>query len=62
MSTEYGIFNEDGCIEDGFFSQGEAEERAVSWRTFGEACTVHQLCPDHPEQPDNACEECGGEE
>lgn len=60
--TEYGIFNDEGCIDSGLFSKDAAEARAQSWRTMGEACVVYALCPDHEEQPAHCCEECYGEE
>lgn len=57
MSTEYGIFNDEGCVESGFFSVEEAQKVA---RTdyHGADVEVHAVCPDHPEERATNCEEC----
>jgi hypothetical protein len=58
---EYGIFTDEGCIEDGFYSLAAADERARAWyRVNGEDVEVYEICPDHPETAKHSCEECLG--
>jgi len=57
-AMEYGIFTDEGCVEDGFFERKAAETRAAFYRASGDNVVVHQICPDHPEQPAHACEDC----
>jgi len=55
--SEYGIF------EDGFFEREAADSRAAIYRKDGEEHVyVHEICPEHPEQAREACEECDAEE
>lgn len=62
--TEYGIFSESagGCVYAPCYSPEEAdEERARLVAEDGEEAddlTVHELCPDHEDQPKHGCEEC----
>lgn len=65
--TEYGIFEDGECIESGFYGDlGHVAARA----TVGTLVTenpeqeyeIRALCPDHEEQPEDACEECFAEE
>jgi len=60
-TSEWGIFNDEGCIEAGFYSQYGADEAALIYRN-DEAVTVAKICPDHEEQPADTCEECYSEE
>lgn len=61
---EYGIFSESagGCVYAPCYSLVEAEgEWARMVAEDGEEpedLTVHELCPDHEEQPKHGCEEC----
>jgi hypothetical protein len=59
--TEYGIFNDEGCVESGFYSREEAEA-AVIERYPDDTTSVCSICPDHPEQAHDTCEECNTEE
>ena len=57
MTTEYGIFSDEGLVEGGFFTRLDAETAAhVKYDLDG--VTVHEICPDHEDQPADACEDC----
>lgn len=58
---EYGIFTDEGCLENGFHSIAEAQ-KAEADRYAEEDSYVAEVCPDHPEQPRESCEDCHGEE
>lgn len=62
MTTEFGIFNDEGCIEGGMFSRAEAEARLVEMGDEGEGCHVAECCIEHPESEREHCEECNAEE
>jgi hypothetical protein len=58
---QFGIFNDEGIIEDGFSTRAAAEKvlRAeYADETHAEVC---EICPDHPEQRKDSCEECNTE-
>lgn len=62
--TEYGIFNDEGCVEAQFYSREEAEA-AIADRYTDETdddLEIHEVCPDHEEQRRDVCEECFTEE
>lgn len=71
MSTEYVIFNNEGCVEGGFFSPEEAQE-AIARRYSdegeddgeddGDRLKVKEICHDHSEQARETCEECAAED
>jgi len=54
---EYGIFNDEGLIENGFFSHNEACE-AITAKYPGEDFYSARICHKHPEQVAEDCEEC----
>jgi hypothetical protein len=59
MADEYGIFNDEGCIERQFWTEEEAGLALADLYASGESgLTIHVLCPDHEEQPRDYCEEC----
>lgn len=58
---EFGIFTDEGCIEAGFFSRDAAEAVRLE-RYAGEVAAVHEICPDHEEQPRDACEDCDSDD
>lgn len=62
MTTEFGIFNEEGCCEGGMFSREEAEARIKAMGEEAEGCHVAECCHEHPEQEREHCEECMAEE
>ena len=56
--TEYGIFNEEGLIEGGFYDK-EAALQYVSDICIDEpSAYVEEICVDHPEQPAGSCQDC----
>ncbi|MCT9092820.1 hypothetical protein N4G70_28700 [Streptomyces sp. ASQP_92] len=65
--TEYGVFNDEGCIYVAdTLAEAEAEaakERAVDDGYWADLISVHEMCADHrdQEQPKDGCEECATE-
>jgi hypothetical protein len=61
MSTEYGLFSDEGCVEAGFTSWIHAH---LFLQCYSEEddLEVLEICPDHEGQPKDFCEECGREE
>ncbi|MFI7691746.1 hypothetical protein ACIBQ6_21945 [Nonomuraea sp. NPDC049655] len=63
MATEYGVFNDEGLVEDHLWSLGEAEAAAAQHRAQGdEFAEAREICPDHEGQPKDGCEACEDEE
>lgn len=60
--TEFGIFNDEGCVERGFFSVADAKTAAVTTYAEDDGLSVSELCQEHDEQPYDTCEECYVEE
>lgn len=67
MTTEYGVFNDEGCLEAGMWSQAQADERAAEYRAEGDdEAKAHELCPEHDgrngdgtdPEPKGGCEPC----
>lgn len=60
--TEYGIFNDEGCIEQEFYDR----DTAMAWmvRVYpDDDAHVAEVCPNHEGQEREHCEECeSGEE
>lgn len=56
---EFGLFNDEGCVERQFYTRRDAEEARDTRYEPEDELTVHELCPDHEEQPKISCEECG---
>jgi hypothetical protein len=57
--AEWGVFNDEGCVERGLWSAKEAGLAATLHRVAGdEYAEAKEMCPDHEEQPKGACEEC----
>ncbi len=57
---EYGIFNDEGLVADGFISV-EAAEAFMDPEEY-EDCHVGKICHDHPDQEAEYCEECNSDE
>lgn len=57
MSTEFGIFNDEGCIEGEFYSREDAD-RAMADRYAEDDAHVAEVCPDHRDQERDHCEHC----
>lgn len=69
--TEYGVFNDEGCIEAGFWTFAAADAVALRYRQTWDNTNENdgdpnaqalEICPDHEEQPLDGCEECAEEE
>lgn len=60
---EYGIFNDEGCIERQFYSREDVDTAAASYDPEDDV-RVEEMCRDHAdqEQPANGCEFCNEEE
>jgi hypothetical protein len=58
MSAELGIFNDEGCIDRGFYTTAAADEALRT--TYAEEPGVYraELCADHDEQPRDSCPQC----
>lgn len=56
--TEFGLFNDEGCVEAGFYS--EAEARAAI--DDEDELTAREICPEHEEQARDTCEDCFADE
>lgn len=60
--TEYGIFNDEGCIEAGFYSEDEAHRTIVARYPEGDDYQVLAVCHDHEGEPAEGCEICNADE
>ena len=60
--TEYGLFNDEGCVERQFYSVAGAETAVVSRYDVEDELEVLAMCGEHDEQPLNGCEECDSDE
>lgn len=58
MSTEWGLFNDEGCLEAGFWSKAEAVAAIGEHYSAEDELTAREVCPDHEEQARDSCEEC----
>lgn len=60
MMLEYGLFNDEGCVESGMYSLEEAALRLAEYARAEEeeGIVIDIVCPDHPEQRHESCEEC----
>lgn len=58
--TEYGIFGDEGCIEDGFYSREDAARKVEHMNSIYEndVFEIHEICSEHEGQPKDGCEEC----
>jgi hypothetical protein len=62
MTTEFGIFSEEGCCENGMFSHEEAEARIKAMGEEAEGCFIAECCEEHREEEREHCRECMAEE
>lgn len=61
MTTEYGVFNDEGCVERQLWTL-EAASRAAAAYDEDDEVRVEALCPEHDEEPAAFCEECHAED
>ena len=62
MTTEFGIFAEDGLLEGGFFSAEDAQKVLDGCYSPDDEAHVGACCHDHPQHEAATCEECNAEE
>jgi hypothetical protein len=55
---EYGLFNDEGCMEAGFWSMEAANAAIIDRYDSEDELTAREVCPDHEEQPRDTCDEC----
>lgn len=61
--TEYGVFNDEGCIEYQFATLEAAQAAAEAYRADGdEWAQAGEICPDHAEQERDTCELCNSDD
>jgi hypothetical protein len=61
MSQEFGVFNDEGCIEREFYTRESADVAALRFLNAGDIhAYAAEMCPDHAdeEQPRDTCEHC----
>ena len=62
MATEFGLFNDEGCVEAGFYSVEEAAKASAECYSEEDELMIEEICPDHPEHAKHSCELCNAEE
>jgi hypothetical protein len=62
MSAEYGIFNDEGALEGGFYNRDTAVGVLETRYADDPQAYVAEACPDHPDHPRESCEECDSED
>lgn len=62
MSTEFGVFSDEGKIDGGFYSFEEAQNALESLYAEEDDVHVGECCHDHPEHEKDTCELCNAEE
>lgn len=60
MSTgvEWGLFNDEGLVEDQFTSAEEAWREIADNYRHDEGLKVMEMCPFHGGEPTHGCKEC----
>jgi hypothetical protein len=60
---EFGVFNDEGCVESGLWSFALAEQARDAHRAAGDSeAYAAEMCPEHEEEPRESCEECNTED
>jgi len=62
MSTEYGIFGDEGKLEGDFYSREEAERALADRYSAEDGEHVGECCHDHPDHEAATCEECNADD
>jgi len=62
MSIEYGLFNDEGLVEGGFYDRELARMAIDTHYDPEDGLTIEEICPDHPEHARHGCDECRAEE
>lgn len=61
MTTEYGIFSDEGFLEGDFYTK-EAAEKCAADRYSEDDVHVAECCEQHREEEKEGCEKCEEEE
>lgn len=56
--AEFGLFNDEGCVENGFGSPEAAAEARDDRYDPEDELAVLEVCDQHPEHPKDYCEMC----
>lgn len=59
---EFGIFNDEGCVESGFHSLDEAQAAIQSRYSPDDMLHSARVCHDHENSEAEHCEECAADE
>lgn len=59
---EWGIFNDEGCIENGFGDEDEAKIAVLDRYCADDGVHIAEICHDHPDQEHATCEHCNRED
>ena len=54
---EYGLFSDEGCIENNIFTMEEAVRRLAAYQAE-DWLEIAVCCETHPEERKDSCEEC----
>ena len=62
-SIEYGVFNDEGLIDSGFYSKSDAIAAASRYVSEGDLwASAHPICEYHEDEVATHCEKCNSEE
>lgn len=61
-TVQYGIFNDEGCMENGTFDVAKANTILVERYHPEDDCRVSECCVDHDEEEAGSCQHCDCEE
>jgi hypothetical protein len=56
--TEYGLFNDEGCVEAGFYAIEEAEFAIRTKYSGGDELSILEVCREHDGEPKSSCQNC----
>jgi hypothetical protein len=59
---DFGLFNDEGLVADGYHTAAEAEKARVTDFHPDDDLTVSEICNDHPDHANSTCEECHAED
>lgn len=62
MSTEFGIFGDEGCCEREFYSRSEADAALAANYSSDDDLHVSECCSEHPDNERDGCEDCAAED
>ncbi len=59
---DWGLFNDEGCVEAGFCSEAEAIVTREANYSPDDELVAALVCSEHPDQTWQGCEECNAED